>query len=183
MGEHKEDSWKKPAERVAQRGYSALTYDNRYWVSDARIDDKLRAQAPEDLRAAMKFIREQGAQRIVLIGASLGSMASAKVAAETNPAAVVLMASPIDRTNLPFLVTCDDIGAIASPKRFMVAEKDVNGFTEDVKKMYAIASAPKAVETWAGTAHGTDVFKDRRRGTVIDEILQFLEIQAKCAEN
>ena len=167
------------AERAAARGYMGLTYDNRYWTSATQTNDPFRAKAPDDLRAATNYLREQGAQRIVLVGASLGSMASAKVAAETNPAAVVLMASPVDRTGLPFLVTSDEIRAIASPKLFLVAEKDVNGFTPDVKKMYEIARAPKQLKIFPGTAHGTDVFKTAAGDAVMDDIMAFLETHVK----
>ncbi len=179
MGANRQSDWIKVAERVAQRGYMALTYDNRYWRANGTIDDSARVFVPDDLRAAMKFAREQGAQRIVLVGASLGSMASVKVAADTNPAAVVIMASPIDRKNLPFLVTGDEVRAIASPKLFLVAENDELGFTSDVKKMFDMARAPKQLELFKGKAHGTDVFKSSDGDGVIDTILKFLETHLK----
>lgn len=175
MGANHQDTWSGAAERVAQRGYLALTYDNRYWTGATTINGNLRVYAPDDLRAAVRFVRAQGAQRIVLVGASLGSMASAKVAADMNPAAVVLMASPVDRKDLPFLVTGDDIRAIASPKLFMVAERDELGFTNDVKKMYEISSAPKALELFKGTAHGTDVFKTSEGEHVLNQMIDFFE--------
>lgn len=179
MGAHHQDTWTEMAERVATRGYMGLTYDNRYWTSATQTNDPLRARVPDDLRAAIKFLRTQGAQRIVLVGASLGSMASAKVAAETNPAAVVLMASPVDRTGLPFLVTSDEIRVIASPKLFLVAENDANGFTADVKKMYEMARAPKELEIFPGRSHGTDVFGTEAGDAVMDEIMAFLETHVK----
>lgn len=175
MGANKQSDWETVARSVAARGYMALTYDNRYWVSDTKIQNDLRRFAPDDLRAAVRFARTQDAQRIVLVGASLGSMASAKVSAESNPAAVVLVASPIDRTELPFVVTGDDIRAIASPKLFLVAETDELGFTDDVVKMYDIAQSPKQLVQFEGSAHGTDVFKTSLGQSVGTTILEFLE--------
>jgi esterase/lipase len=179
MGANKQSDWSQVAERVARRGYMTLTYDNRYWRANGTIDNSARVFVPDDLRAAMKFMREQGAQRVALVGASLGSMASLKVGAETNPAAVVIMSSPIDRQALPFLVTSDDVRAIASPKLFLVAENDALGFTGDVKKMYEVARAPKQLELFAGTAHGTDVFKTSDGDVVIETLLKFLETHVR----
>lgn len=181
MGANHQSDWTRLAEQVAQRGYMALTYDNRYWVNPTKIQDDLRKDVPDDLRAAVRFARAQGAQRIVLIGASLGSMASVKVAAELNPAAVVLMASPIDQMNLPFLVTSNDVRAIAAPKLFVVAEKDEIGFTDDVTKMYEMARTPKQLMVFKGTAHGADVFKSVEGDAVRQRILAFLELYAPVA--
>ena len=92
MGANHQSDWTKVAERVAQRGYSVLTYDNSYWVTPTRIQDDLRVNAPDDLRAAITFMRGQGAQRMVLVGASLGAMSVIKVAPDTNPAAALKLA-------------------------------------------------------------------------------------------
>lgn len=181
MGANHQSDWTKAAERVAQRGYSVLTYDNSYWVTPTRIQDDLRINAPDDLRAAITFMRGQGAQRMVLVGASLGAMDVIKVAPDTNPAAAIIMASSIDQTDEPFLVTSDDIRAIAAPKLFVVSEHDILGYTDDIEKMNEVARAPKALAVIPGSAHGADIFKTAQGEALINRILAFLDEQAPIA--
>ena len=101
MGASHQATWADLPRKMAEAGYLALTYDNRYWATPTRVDDTLLSKGVEDLRAVVDYARGQGAQRIILIGASLGGMATGKVAADLNPAAVIIMASPLNHANLP----------------------------------------------------------------------------------
>ncbi len=69
------------------------------------FDSGMANHTVDDLRAAIAFVREQGAQKLVLVGASLGGMATAKAAAVEKPAAMVIMSAPADLLEFDFQVT------------------------------------------------------------------------------
>ncbi len=116
MSDAKQETWAEMAQAVAEKGYLALTFNFRFWGDGSRIDPDLRDRAATDLVAPIDFVEGQGAQRVVLAGASLGGMTSARVAASQNPAAVIILAAPLDWPTWPSLrVTQDDIKKIHSP--------------------------------------------------------------------
>ena len=70
-------------ELTAAQGYMALTYQWRGCKANS-VDQALIQKFLEDTRAAITFVREQGAEKIILVGASLGGCASAKLAVESQ---------------------------------------------------------------------------------------------------
>jgi rhodanese-related sulfurtransferase/dienelactone hydrolase len=177
MSDSKQDTWLDAAQAAARRGYLALTFNFRFWTESGRIDDGLRGKAAEDIRAAAAFVREQGAERVVLVGASLGGMASAKVAAADEVTALVVIAAPLDWPDWPEIrVTEGDIQAIEEPVLFINSEGDL--FADDTRNMYEAAAGPKELQIYPGDAHGTDLFDTAHAAEVMERILAFLESQA-----
>jgi uncharacterized protein len=180
MGAQRQETWAPFARQIAARGYLVLTYNFRYWVTDTRMQDSLRDKAAEDLRAAAAFAREQGVQRVVLIGASLGALASIKVAGEAQPAAVVVMAAPFGPfPALPSLqVEQADLQAIAVPKLFINTEHDQGGFTASTQQMFKAAPDPKELQIYPGSAHGTDLFDTDQAAALTQRLIEFVEQNA-----
>jgi esterase/lipase len=179
MGAQKQETWATAAQAIAERGYLALTYNFRYWVTDTRMDDGLRDKAADDLIAALAFVREQGLQEVVLVGASLGGIASAKVAATELPAAVAIIAAPLGQVGgLALRVEPEDIRAIAAPKLFIDSEDDEAGFADDIQRMFEIASEPKEIHLYPGSAHGTDLFQTEYGSDLTQRLITFIETHA-----
>src|SRR5262245_21851334 len=88
MGDNDPGAWDAFAPLLAERGYGVLTYRFR----DIRDTSASIAGTVADLTGAIAFVRGRGATRIVLIGASLGGMATAKVAGTAGAAAIVIIA-------------------------------------------------------------------------------------------
>ena len=138
MGAQRQETWAPFAREIAAHGYLALTYNFRYWITDTKIQDNLRDKAAEDVRAAVALARQQGAQQVVLVGASLGGLASIKAAGTDQPAAVVIMAAPFGPfPALPSLqVDTADLQAITAPKLFINTEHDEGGFTTSTQALH-----------------------------------------------
>jgi alpha/beta superfamily hydrolase len=85
-------SWDPIVPEIASRDVMVLTYNQR-GVRGSQGQRSFEGSVP-DLRAAVAFAREQGATELILIGASLGGMATAKVAATEQVAGVVILSSP-----------------------------------------------------------------------------------------
>jgi dienelactone hydrolase len=184
MGAQRQETWNAFAREIAARGYLVLTYNFRYWVSATKMDDSLRDKAAEDLRAAIAFMRQQGAKRVVLVGASLGALASIKAAGDDDqPAAVVVMAAPFGPfPALPSLqVNETDLQAIKAPKLFINTEHDEGGFTDSTRRMFAVAPEPKELSIYPGSAHGTDLFDTEQAADLTQQLIEFIERNAPAA--
>jgi dienelactone hydrolase len=176
MGAQKQETWTGAAEAVAAQGYHVLTYDFRYWVSATTIDDSLRDNASADLTAALAFVRAQGAERVVLVGASLGALATLKVATAPEVAAVVILAAPLGPVEgLNLQATPADVQAIRVPKLFIASEQDEAGFADDVQQMFDLAAELKAIQFYPGRAHGTDLLTTPNGPALIQRLITFIE--------
>lgn len=172
MGDQRQETWAEVAQRVAERGYLAFTFDFRFWQNN-RMVDALRQEAPADMAAAVAFVRQQGAERVVLVGASLGGMAAIKVAAVEPVDAVAVFSSPLGPVSVGFQVDIADIEAIQAPILFVVTEND--NYADDIEQMYEAANEPKAIEVYPGSRHGTELFGTDLAETVMGRLLAFLE--------
>jgi len=149
MGDQRQASWAPVAREMAAAGYLALTYEFRYWVNN-RMD---AAQIPfiaDDLAAAVLFVRAQGAETVVLVGASLGGMATAKAAAQVSATAVVIMAAPMQAPGVEVAVTTAELQAFTGPKLFITSEFDDTVAAAELEAMYAAASEPKELYVYPG---------------------------------
>jgi len=177
MGDKHPDSWAAMAQAAADAGYLALTYDFRYWVN-GKMDLTLARHVGNDLSAAVDFVRGQGARQVVLVGASLGGMASAKVAAQTQAVAVVIIGSPLNAPSVHLQVEETELQAIHAPKLFITSENDQTVEAAALKEMYTLALDPKELEVYPGTAHGTDIFKTDHGAALRERILTFITTHA-----
>lgn len=174
MGAQKQETWAKMAQTTAEAGYLALTYNFRFWVSETRIQDNLRAYIADDLRAAIAFVREQGAKQIVLVGASLGGMATAKVAGESQAAAVIIMASPLSARGLTARVEAAELQTMTMPKLFVSSERDATVSPVDAQRTYDQSPEPKELYLYPGTAHGTELFETEHAADLTQRLLTFI---------
>lgn len=165
--------WTHLAQEVADRGYAVLTYRWRACHGN-RVDERQIRMFVDDTRAAIQYMRDRGAQHIVLIGASLGGCASAKLLAESQADGLVVIASPSEIPDWGFRVAADDLKSIA-PKLFITSEEDATVPAAATRALYNLASAPREWQTYSGSAHGTDIFEGDQGAALSERILAFLE--------
>ena len=161
-------SWHAFAQTLADTGYLALAYDFRGYGQSGgqrRID-----QIDRDVQAAVEFLRGQGAQRIVLIGASMGGTASARVAGPVGADGLVVISSP--RSFQGLSVNEDDIRAFKGPSLWIGSRGDAA--TAETEAMHAQANEPKALHIYAGSAHGTTIFDTGDAADLSRRLLDFV---------
>jgi dipeptidyl aminopeptidase/acylaminoacyl peptidase len=178
MGDNDPAPWEAFAPQLADQGYIVLTYRFRYPTNSANIDSSTVNHTLDDLRAAIAFVREQGATTLVLVGASLGGMATAKAAASEKPAAMVIMASPVDLPDFGFRVEERELQAITAPKLFIGSEDDHNVPLAATKKMYDLSPDPKTLHTYPGSAHGVRLFKTEHGPDLTQLLITFITTNA-----
>ncbi|GER85989.1 hypothetical protein KDW_01510 [Dictyobacter vulcani] len=154
-------------QHLASLGYQVLAYDFRgNGDSEGTSDPSILAT---DLRAAIAFVKKQGATKIVLLGSSMGGTASLKVAANTSVAAVITLSSPeAFATN----VTDDDVKAIKAPTLFVNSRYDT--YVDDTTHMYSIARNPKELHIYENALHGTAIFGDKDSDDLTQRIITFI---------
>lgn len=155
-------------QRLAVLGYQVLAYDFRGNGDSQGPADLWSLDV--DLRAAVDFAHQQGASKIVLMGASMGGTASLKVASEDAATAVISLSGP---QNYMLNNSDDEIKALNIPKLFMASQDD-EPFVTDARHMYEIASQPKEMFIYPGNNHGTDIFGGSNGDEPAQRIFHFL---------
>lgn len=150
-----QEGWSALAQAVAQQGLLALTYPWRACRLNS-IDADLLPRFVDDTRGAIQFVRAQGADRLILVGASLGGVASARLAAEAEAVGLVVLAAPDVIPGWGFRISAADLDT-AVPKLFMTADNDDTVSAEATRRLYDLAADPKEWQTYPGSAHGTDL--------------------------
>jgi esterase/lipase len=165
--------WEELAELVGQYNMMALTYQWRGCREDGSVDNGQIQKFVDDLRGAVKFISNQGAKKIILVGASLGGVASAKLAVETQASGLIVIASPPEISQWGFVVEASDMNT-KIPKLFITSENDDTVAADKTRELFDLAAEPKEWQTYPGTAHGTDLFETESKKALQERILEFL---------
>jgi dienelactone hydrolase len=141
--------WIAYARELASAGYRALPYDAGSEFNGVGLDAE----------AATEALRRAGAQKVVIMGSSLGALAALVAGAElpVQPDAVVSLSSPASVGSLRGL---EAVARLHAPVLFM-AEQDDQPFSDDARSLYAAAgSADKQLQVAPGSAHGSGMLEN-----------------------
>ncbi|HEX2434001.1 MAG TPA: hypothetical protein VHI55_08635, partial [Gaiellaceae bacterium] len=113
-----------------------------------------------DVVGAADFLRERGAREVVLIGASIGAMASlhALVTGSVDAAAFVDIAGVNNRSGYAF--TREQLEALEGAKLFVSSSDDPYSAADAAREWHRWAKEPKQLEILPGSAHGTDMLNE-----------------------
>jgi alpha-beta hydrolase superfamily lysophospholipase len=166
--------WREFAWLTAAQGLMALTYPWRdCGPSGASNEAELRQNFVNDARGAINFVRAQGAAKIILAGASLGGLASAKLAIESQASGLIVFASPLEIPQWDLKIESAELDTDI-PKLFLIAENDTVVSLDASRALYDLAAETKEWQTYPGTAHGTDLFDTDIGEQVQQRILEFI---------
>jgi dienelactone hydrolase len=141
--------WIGYARELAAAGYRVLPYDAGPEFNGVGLDAE----------AAIEALRRAGAQRVVVMGSSLGALAVlvAGAALPVQPDAVVSLSAP---DSVGYLHGLDAVARLRSPVLFMASEDD-QPFSDSARSLYAAAaSSDKQLRVVPGSAHGSDLLED-----------------------
>lgn len=172
MGDNDPGPWQRFAPLLAARGYRVLSYSFRY-APTAPFNATAAGDTVRDASAAIAYLRSTGADRIVLIGASLGGMASAKASTSTAVAGLIVLSSPAELTGYGLVVTSGDLGS-AAPKLFVAIDADPAVPPAATRALYDLAAPPKQWRTFPGTAHGVRSFEASNGAEIRAALVDFV---------
>jgi pimeloyl-ACP methyl ester carboxylesterase len=155
-------NWASIAPEFADKGYRVLIFD---------FGDP--AAVAEDMHAATKKIRELGAKRIVLGGASLGgTVALVTAARERNIVGAFSLSAPAVYGNTEGLPA---VRRVRAPVLFVAAEEDSH-FAEDARRLYRASATPgRELLIVSGSEHGTALYGGPAAEQVRDAVDRLLE--------
>jgi esterase/lipase len=165
--------WREFAQLTAAQGLMALMYQWRGCKEYRLVHENENRNFVDDARGAINFVREQGAEKIVLAGASLGGLASAKLAIESQASGIVVVASPPGISQWGFEIEPADLETDI-PKLFITAEDDPTVPASATRQLYDLAAEPKDWQTYPGYVHGTDLFETESEEEMQRRILEFI---------
>ncbi len=167
-------TWASVAEGVAAAGYLALTFDFRFWQADDTRDISLMNAADADLLGAVAYARSQGAEQVVVIGASLGGLAAAKIAAPAELDGLVVLGAPMGDPALTIAVTPEELAAATMPKLFILSANDTTVPAAKTQAMYDAAADPKDLLVFPSAQHATELLIGPHAAELQAALLSFL---------
>jgi fermentation-respiration switch protein FrsA (DUF1100 family) len=174
MGDNDPAAWERFAPDLAGEGYTVLTYTYRYPARPRSLSPEMAIGALNDAVGAAAYLRSRGATRIVLIGASLGGMVTAKTARSAEAAGVAIIAAPADRPDFDLSVTDSDLAGTTGPKLFVASDNDPTVAAAETRGLYDRAAEPKTWKSFPGTAHGTQLFDTEHAADFRRTLVEFV---------
>ena len=157
------ESWDPFAKTLAEKGYWVLAIDFRGY-GKSRAGDKGRA-LDEDVLAAIRYLHRNDANRVSVIGASMGGGAAAIAATEARE-------GEIDRLILLSGVPIENPERMQGRKLFIASRGE--GLMPQVQEQYERAPEPKKLILLDGEAHAQHIFKTDQAQKLAATILDFL---------
>ena len=171
--------WREFAQLTAAQGFMALTYPWRGCRESGSANETELQEFVDDARGAIEFVRAQGAEKIILAGASLGGLASAKLAMEAQASGLIVVASPPGIPEWGFEIDPADLN-MDIPKLFITAENDLTVPASATRELHDLAAEPKDWQTYPGYKHGTDIFETENGEAMQQRILEFILMVASA---
>ena len=170
-------SWRSFAEVAAARGYMVLTYDLLGFGQSvgAAPTPSPRGNLTFGLETALEFIRSQGAERIIVIGASMGGSASIAVAADNTHDDIIGVGILAASRGQPMFIPGDELSALTMPSLWVSAEGD--SVAADMEEMFeAAGSADKELCIYPSILnHATGIFATAYGPDLEHRLLAFIE--------
>jgi dienelactone hydrolase len=153
--------WAPLSRELAKRGYMALAYNRRGVCTtpgrecSAEFDDF--ASSWNDVVGAANYLRAKRADEVVLVGASIGAMASLHALARDRVEASAFIEIGGVNHASGYSFSRRDLQALETPKLFVSSVGDTYEAADAAREWHRWAEEPKQLELLPGAAHGTDM--------------------------
>jgi pimeloyl-ACP methyl ester carboxylesterase len=172
-GRFNKESWEKQARTLAAAGFRVLAIDFRGYGQSRGPGQSQPVDAPLhfDVLAAVRYLRQNGAKTVSVIGGSMGGGAAADASIEAEP-------GEIDRLVLLGSTGGSEPQRLKGRKLFIVSRDDLGPGDEPrlprIRADYAKAPEPKELIILDGSAHAQFIFQTEQGERLMREILRFL---------
>ena len=171
-GRFNKESWRVQAQATVSEGFRVLAIDFRGFGCSTGPGQADFDNAPfeNDVLAAVRYLKAQGAKTVSVVGGSFGGGAA-------GDASIKSVRGEIDR--IIFLGAAPNLSAekLKSRALFIVARDDANDAgprLPGIRAQYEKAPQPKELIVLDGSAHAQFLFQTDQGARVMHEILRFL---------
>ncbi len=166
------ESWAKQARVLADAGFRVAAIDFRGHGKShgPGQSDIYTAPLYLDVLAAVRYLHDNGAKTVSVVGGSMGGGAAGKALAEARP-------GEIDRVVLLAAQADGPPEKLTGRKLFIVARDDASGAgprLPGIRAQYEKAPQPKELIVLDGSAHAQYLFETNQGDRLMREILRFL---------
>ena len=160
-------SWEKQAEVLANAGFRVLAIDFRGYGKSHGGDRSSSGggEKYQDILAAIRYLRENGAKTVSVIGASMGGGAAATALIHARP-------GEVDRLVLLAHMPVAEPERLTGPKLFVTSSGD--GLAAKVREQFEKAPEPKELVILDGSAHAQFLFETDQGERLMNKLLDFL---------
>jgi pimeloyl-ACP methyl ester carboxylesterase len=171
-GRFNKESWAEQARTLVAAGFEVLAIDFRGYGKSHGPGDKDPMDAPLqfDVLAAVRYLHQNGAKTVSIIGGSMGGGAAGDASIASKP-------GEIDRLILLGAAPNGPAEKLKSPILIIVARDDTSGDgprLPGIQKQFDKAPQPKELIVLDGSAHAQYLFQTDQGKRVMQEILRFL---------
>ncbi len=172
-GRFEKGSWEKQARVLVNAGFRVLAIDLRGFGLSKEGPESARSDfgSPLDVLAAVRYLRENGAKTVSVVGASMGGDAAEGALAEAAP-------GDIDRVVLLAHAAYGPAEKLTGRKLFIVSRDDLGEGDKPrlpaIRAQYEKAPDPKQLVILEGSAHAQFIFQTAQGERLMREILKFL---------
>ena len=171
-GRFNKESWDPQARVLAEHGFRVLAFDFRgvgqsHGPGDS---DYFTPKRKYDVLAAGRYLRDNGATSVAIIGGSLGGGFAADAALDSP--------GLFDRIVFLSATPAGALESLGGRKLFIMASDDISGDglrLPGFLAAYGKTAPPKQLLTVEGSAHAQFLFQSDQSDRVMNEILKFLE--------
>jgi pimeloyl-ACP methyl ester carboxylesterase len=160
--------WAGYAKRLARLRYLVIAFDFRGYGDSQTRGGRAALRLAADVAAAAKAARARGAQKVFLVGASMGGTAVLAAAVNVRPPVdgVVSLSGPAVFSGIDALKLAP---RLTVPALYVVGERD-SDFAPDARRLYdATASTDKALRVLPVGLHGVELVRSNRDARAIVE--------------
>jgi len=160
------ESWRPLALRLVESGHQVLAIDFRGYGSS--LAGRAGSALHEDVLAAVRYLRNDGAKTVAVVGGSMGggAAATAAVAAKEGEIDRLVLLSPMPIAN-PQKIHAGSTLVVASQGEELAAT---------VGTTYGRVPGEKRIELLGGTAHAQHIFNTPQAERLTKLILMFLAV-------
>ena len=171
-GQFNKESWAKQAQTLVTAGFQVLAVDFRgYGKSHGPGDsDPVDAPLQFDVLAAVRYLRDNGAKSVSVIGGSMGGSAAGDASIASQP-------GEIDRLILLGAAPNGPANKLKSSTLYIVARDDASSDgprLPSIRTQFQKSPEPKHLIVLDGSAHAQFLFQTDQGDRVMREILRFL---------
>jgi len=151
-------AWWPMAALLARHGYVVLTYDYPGICPGGVAgcsSGRLNSDVTPDVDSALEFLRSQGAEQVVLGGASIGAMGSIDVASRRSDVAALVSVSGVEFAG-PYDLDRGVLRHVTCPKLFVAGTFDREA-ADSARDWNRWAGPPKEAHILRTGLHGTDM--------------------------
>ena len=163
------ESWKRQAPVLARAGFRVLAIDFRGRGKSRAGPNAKRGERLHylDVLGAVRYVRENGAKTVSIIGSSFGGGMAARAAVEAEP-------NQIDRLVLLAPTPIEHPEKIKGRKLFITSRHDRILPLATLRDQYDRAEQPKLLVVLEGTMHAHHIFRSKLGARLMNEIMRFL---------